>query len=191
MCPAVSGTAPRAGGGPPSNSGAGRSPRTTGRGGWGGMLACDGVPRPWPGSHTDLWDGESYGHSHADKESREQDLRRQRLGVAPGTVEALHQEPVELTHLQPPALQLAAALADLREGFRLRLCAGRWGLSRCSPHPPRQTLRGPTQPPPPTLQADIVRVLRVVKEGPIVAVDVRVASSLVTTGRAHGGRRLQ
>lgn len=45
--------------------------------------------------------------------------------------------------------------------------------------------------PPPTLQADVVGVLQVVKEGPVVAIDICVGGSLVTACRAHGGCGLQ
>lgn len=55
-------------------------------------------------------------------------------------------------------------------------------------HPPGTD---PALPAAPTLQADVIRVLQVVEEGVVVPIDVCVASSLVPTGRAHGGRGLQ
>ncbi|KAF3851642.1 hypothetical protein F7725_013414 [Dissostichus mawsoni] len=52
----------------------------------------------------------------SDKEGWQEDLREEALGVSLGTVEPLDDEAMKLTQLQPPALQLEAALPlqDLR-----------------------------------------------------------------------------
>lgn len=54
---------------------------------------------------------QSHRHGNADKEGRQEDLREEALCVSLGTVEPLDNETVELTELQPPALQLEATLA--------------------------------------------------------------------------------
>lgn len=54
---------------------------------------------------------QSHRHGDADKEGRQEDLWEEALCVSLGAVEPLDDETVELTELQPPALQLEATLA--------------------------------------------------------------------------------
>lgn len=106
-------------------------------GGWeepkGQMVALPHTMRS--GSHTDLRDRQCYGHGHTDKEGRQQNLRAEGFRVSASTVEAFHQEPMELPHLQPPALQLAAALAYPSQGLHVGLCAERQGSAASTMSP--------------------------------------------------------
>lgn len=61
--------------------------------------------------------GQGNSHGHAHEEGGQHDLGEEALGVPLGAVEALDNEAVELAQLQPPALQLEAALA-LQHRFR-------------------------------------------------------------------------
>lgn len=61
-------------------------------------------------AHTYFGHRKRHRHGHADKESRQEDLREERLGVALGAVEAFDDQPMELAQLQPRALQLEAPL---------------------------------------------------------------------------------
>lgn len=54
---------------------------------------------------------QSHSHGNAHEEGRQEDLGEEALRVPLGAVEPLDDETVELTELQPPALQLEAALA--------------------------------------------------------------------------------
>lgn len=74
-------------------------------------------------------DREGHRHGDADEEGGQQDLGEDGLAVALGTMEALHQQTVELAQLQPGALQPEAALPGQGRlsQVSLWLCRkGRW-----------------------------------------------------------------
>lgn len=60
---------------------------------------------------------QSHGHGHTHKKGRQQDLGEKALCVPLCAVKPLDEEAMKLTQLQPPAIQLEAALS-LQDCFR-------------------------------------------------------------------------